>query len=1732
MPKKLQDILPKGSTAVITTLNDTFDVLSENDEFSSMKEIIKKCCASKGEIFNRTAWDKWRLFKYFQFLTSKTTGLDIEKSIKDESDKPGKIYSSNTTLDLDSMIITMKAISAEFVDALRQKADVLKNAPRDTSKDIYVGDLMDGNSLYKKLQTDYEGKALVQMAVSKRWITTAELFLVTVLDDGRFRCVNSDNLRRNAVRMPTVGYGANCRNLYSLPVMEHSTEPVHAWVRLEKSDIFLECMRRIAWQFNQLLECSNKNSNAFKIVAAEPNAKNVATAVGGLWLHRLAFLLYQITEPSDVNATYIEETYNMKSKTMTVTSPRREWNLHLNADSQDVEFNLFDEAGDDSALDGGFAHPLSNVICNHGAPLNMLRFYFLGLCDGVINFGFGVQFKAVKVMDSESGPVIEHMYPGTYSHFNSEEENGNFTKKVNYPVAGLCSGLVGFTERLCYDAEIVNNDLDVKMRRGSDARIIMPDSSISKLTRMWPSEPPLLSTPNSVLIRAMVYNTSIRHAAGGSDLPYMLRNSTKIKVRTNDEGGITTDLQGNDIGNVSISQYAHTIDFYTKQVGDMLNGLKINSGYRAEFAYLVNGYVNPSVLTSGFAATTAAVSSTHLLTKAVKVALWKISQFDDACLKNAVRYCIREPIISVLQKVRACHFLKAADVVDYCFLNINGYLCAYNLCLLALNNTPKPKPKSRELLSNYLKYVQDYLSIFYTGSPRKESMGNGQYYYNAVYCSKYGQKLNRPFGIMHPWPDYLTNFYDKSQAYALLFKQMKESNYVLTHRYETNASRRRKNKIDSVLLHGSRRRNKVFICNHPDCKEKYFLCTDTLFYHFEVVEVTHATTYSSDNNVVEVTKEIAKHLIKSIRDTLPDEQKQVLDTVLEGKNIILSGDGGTGKSYLLRKILKCLLVVHDDWVLNDQSRRPIRVVGICSQQLQAQNISTWFITTHKFCEIQDLVFPNFPDMMDLIKHCREKLDKSAGLKQRLRDLEVLIIDEYGMIPYFHIVYLRTLVRVARGMEDEASNSAAHDSQFDSDDDDEALNNSRCYDIQWVFCGQVLQLPPIGDSSDKTGMTKTMALDPVVNDSAVPFFLTKQFRFSADKTLQDLVQRAKVGAFSNADVNMILDAKVFGSETQSFLTSSSIADRFKVVSLVYKKDQLRKAIKDRTQELKNVFKKERPYELHAGHAMRHGGAVGERIPVTIEDTDLFQRMFVTSTRALLGGYFQMEWRQRKITAEDDEDPFLEAELHVPPLLTVWIGMPVILVEKMREKELTLLNTNGQPVQPKQIRTITLARNTQCIVKYVHIDCPWEDQFVTVQVKLTTEAGVLRDYLLDLKRQEFSCNAKVNEKEKVSTCTVYRMQFPFKNGLCISWATIQGMTLPFVHIDLDYNAHIYSYYDFPSLWYVTLGRVTSLKGLLFKGLPNVLRDSDKSYKIMNRFFRCVKQECLAFEIRFIEAAKNEKDGKNKLVPKVSHPVVYLEHEEEEEEEENNGSKSSSKQTFELNVDKLAECRVILAESIIVLARAVIVALTADDNTQQINPLEAVRYYSNKMKAAVKNGRNVMRLINKCKRPVYLSGDSRGLLLNFYSSLETLCINGIVVAREQSSSSMSLDDYDPFVVLFEWVRDTSETPASASASASAFTSANTNPIFPTFRYVNNLDAIIKESVLKGVNYALEVAFIEVPESRPGQKRQRENDVHPTTVKTTVLHSTKASLLDAIPEEAIRIANMFSCTMPQKSK
>ncbi len=176
--------------------------------------------------------------------------------------------------------------------------------------------------------------------------------------------------------------------------------------------------------------------------------------------------------------------------------------------------------------------------------------------------------------------------------------------------------------------------------------------------------------------------------------------------------------------------------------------------------------------------------------------------------------------------------------------------------------------------------------------------------------------------------------------------------------------------------------------------------------------------------------------------------------------------------------------------------------------------------------------------------------------------------------------------------------------------------------------------------------------------------------------------------------------------------------------------------------------------------------------------------------------------------------------------------------------------------------------------------------------------------------------------------------------------------------------------------------------------------------------------------------------------------------------------------------------------------------------------------------------MRLINKCKRPVYLSGDSRGLLLNFYSSLETLCINGILVTREQSSSSMSLDDYDPFVVLFEWVRDTSETPASASASASAFTSANTNTFFPTFRYVNNLDAIIKESVLKGVNYALEVAFIEVPESRPGQKRQRENDVHPTTVKTTVLHSTKASLLDAIPEEAIRIANMFSCTMPQKSK
>ncbi len=124
-------------------------------------------------------------------------------------------------------------------------------------------------------------------------------------------------------------------------------------------------------------------------------------------------------------------------------------------------------------------------------------------------------------------------------------------------------------------------------------------------------------------------------------------------------------------------------------------------------------------------------------------------------------------------------------------------------------------------------------------------------------------------------------------------------------------------------------------------------------------------------------KKKAKQQIISANDvqqsTLSGEQKQVIEAILQGRNVFFSGSAGTGKSFLLHELIK---------------RIPKQGTAItASTGLAALNISG--TTLHSFAAL-----PWNAEKLSSDEIAR-KMKESA--KKKWRSTERLIIDEISMI---------------------------------------------------------------------------------------------------------------------------------------------------------------------------------------------------------------------------------------------------------------------------------------------------------------------------------------------------------------------------------------------------------------------------------------------------------------------------------------------------------------------------------------------------------------------------------------------------------------------------------------------------------------------------------------------------------------------------------------------------------------
>ncbi|XP_058034121.1 ATP-dependent DNA helicase PIF1 [Ahaetulla prasina] len=168
---------------------------------------------------------------------------------------------------------------------------------------------------------------------------------------------------------------------------------------------------------------------------------------------------------------------------------------------------------------------------------------------------------------------------------------------------------------------------------------------------------------------------------------------------------------------------------------------------------------------------------------------------------------------------------------------------------------------------------------------------------------------------------------------------------------------------------------------------------------------------SVDGRQMPEEKQVKKPWLMGSRATLSQEQSRVLNAVLSGKNVFFTGSAGTGKSYLLKKIVA--------------SFPPNGTYVTASTGVAACQIGG--ITLHAFAGIGSGKAP--------LHQCLE-LAQRPGVRHQWLNCRCLIIDEISMVEGEFFDKLEAVARDVRKCEDPFGG------------------------IQLIICGDFLQLPPV------------------------------------------------------------------------------------------------------------------------------------------------------------------------------------------------------------------------------------------------------------------------------------------------------------------------------------------------------------------------------------------------------------------------------------------------------------------------------------------------------------------------------------------------------------------------------------------------------------------------------------------------------------------------------------------------
>lgn len=201
---------------------------------------------------------------------------------------------------------------------------------------------------------------------------------------------------------------------------------------------------------------------------------------------------------------------------------------------------------------------------------------------------------------------------------------------------------------------------------------------------------------------------------------------------------------------------------------------------------------------------------------------------------------------------------------------------------------------------------------------------------------------------------------------------------------------------------------------------------------------------------------------------LSEEQQHVVDLAKQGNSLFYTGSAGTGKSVLLRSMIKTMRDIHP----------PETVAVTASTGLAACNIGG--ITLHSFAGIG----LGAGEVKDLLK----KIRRSKKSLNRWKKTKVLVIDEISMIDGELFDKLDLIARSIR----------RNDEPFGG--------------IQVIICGDFFQLPPVSKNEEKPAK---FCFDSEAWKSCIKLTITLQqvFRQKGDMEFITMLNEMRLGKLS-------------------------------------------------------------------------------------------------------------------------------------------------------------------------------------------------------------------------------------------------------------------------------------------------------------------------------------------------------------------------------------------------------------------------------------------------------------------------------------------------------------------------------------------------------------------------------------------------------------------------------------------